>query len=236
MAVQTSDRDSTYAVGSELASVIEEVGCEDLVLVNGTSRTWEVTDVVAHDLTDDPSDDRTAKRTLRLEHTQSAGTRVFGLVFEAYADGYEARLHVLDTPHSYEEDAVYAVDSVERLETVVPWVVLRGSADTYHFPDPVAAARGEAAPACGGPQGTDPEDVEHRFARIEAVYPAKRVCRNCAHRHQPRNVSKVSCPECGRVIGTGVLHGRGVDAVSGLAIECPSRSCDYEGVVRLADL
>ena len=122
---------------------IQAIDTGDVLVVNDDTRTWDVTDVVDRDIKD-PTDDRESKRVLRL-NTRSA---VFGLELVRYPDRYEASLHALDSPDWTEDGRVFDVDDVEVLTQRVPWVVVSGGpADKYHFPDPQAAAYGEAAPA-----------------------------------------------------------------------------------------
>ena len=225
----------TSPVSVDLVPTIQEISQDDLVLVNDDTRTWEVTDVVDREI--GGKDPRLSKRAIRMENPRGKETNVFALVLEEYPDGYESGIHVLETTNWYEENKVYEVESVEILDTLIPWVAVRNSEKSivYHFPDPFFAARGEAAPACGGQQGEEVTEGDYRIARVNAVYPAKRPCMDCARRHQPREVSKVYCPECGFGIGRGMLHGERVKAIEGVYIECAGRECDFEGVVSLAE-
>jgi len=233
---KTVDGD-TATVPLGVVNTIEALEEEDLVVVNDDTRTWEVTDIVDREFGSD--DDRVSKRAVRMRNPTGHGEEpnVFALILEEYPNGYEAGFHVLSSTNWYEEDRIYRVESVTVLETLIPWVVVRlgAATDTYHFPDPWFAARGEAAPACGGQPGEDVAEVDHRLVRVNVVYPAKRACMDCARRHRPREVPKLNCPECGHGIGLGLLHGKSVTAVEGVAIECPGRDCDFEGVVDLAE-
>lgn len=218
-------------VGSDVAQAIEDIQEENLVIVNDDTRTWEVTETVTKQYGAD--DDRESKRVVRLE----SGTEdVFALVLEEYPDHrYHAQLHVLETKNWYEEGQVYDVESVEILDTIIPWPVVRrsGGSDVFHRPDPFTAAYGEAMPACEGAHIGEPDD--YRFVGIQKIYPAKRPCMDCFRRRVPREVERINCPECGRLIGSGLFHGNGVNGIEGVQIDCPDRKCEFNGVVPLDD-
>jgi hypothetical protein len=225
----------TSPVPFDLVQTIEAIDEEDLVSVNDDTRTWNVTDVVDREI--EGADPRLSKRAIRMENYRGRETDVFALVLEEYPDSYGAGFHVLETTDWYEEERVYDVESVEILETLIPWVVVRNSSSsqTYHFPDPFSAASGEAVPACGGQPGEEIVEGDYRIARVNAVYPAKRPCMDCARRHHPREIPKLNCPECGYGIGRGLFHGKGLRAIGGVYIECAGRDCDFEGVVSLGE-
>jgi hypothetical protein len=163
-------------VDAEIVACIYDCQPDDLLVINETARSWQVTEIVTRDCADDPADEREAKRTLRLVGAQSEGDLVAGLVLERYLDRATCRLHLLATPHWYEVESTIPVSAVRQLATQPPWVVLSrsGSADRYHRLDPVAAAHGEARPACGVET-----EADYRIARVTAVCPANQPCRNC---------------------------------------------------------
>jgi hypothetical protein len=142
--MQTVDRledDDTAPIDLDIAETIEEVESGDLVLVNDDTRTWEVTTVAVRDLTKQAKDERLSKRGVRPQSQSGNSQTTVALILETYPEEYRAACHVLETDRWYAEDQVFEVESVERLETVIPWIVVRaGSIDTYHFPDPLAAA------------------------------------------------------------------------------------------------
>lgn len=218
---------TTARVDAEIVACIEDCQPDDLLVINETARTWQVTKVVTHDCADDPADDREAKRTLRLVGAQSEGDLVAGLVLERYPDRATCRLHLLATPHWYEVASTIPVSAVRKLATQPPWVVLSrsGSADRYHRPDPVAAARGEAEPAC-----RVKSDAEYRIARITVVYPAKQPCRNCMRQAQPATLA-VACPACGRTLADVLAQGHHADHLEGVLIRCPAKQCSFTGLV-----
>ncbi|MFC7076095.1 hypothetical protein [Haloarcula halophila] len=214
---------TTDSCDPELVATIQDVTEGDILVVNDDHRTWEVTDVVERPI-DDPTDDRQHKIVLRL----TSGQSVFGLELTDYGDCHEATLHVLETSDWTEGNHTEAVHSVEVLTQQVPWVVVsRTEGQVYHFPDPEAAAYGEAAPACGAGNG----DSEFRIARITAVVPMYGGCKECLREARPVTLETVRCPSCERPLCTGILRGGGVDAVEGLAITCPDQTCGFEGVV-----
>ncbi|WP_276259912.1 hypothetical protein [Haloglomus litoreum] len=229
---QLPDGVDTQPVAPALAETLTGLTADDLVVINGDRRTWAVQEVVEQDLQHTP-DARQHKHAVRVRTSGQGDATACGLLLETYADRQEAGVHVLEAANWYEADRRYALESLEELVTQVPWVVCRttGSSDVYHFPEPVAAARGEAQPACGGCNGTT--DVEYRIVRVNAVYPAKRACMDCARRHRPRELEPVSCPDCGRAIGVGLLQGPRVDAVSGVTVQCSAEDCSFAGEVSL---
>ncbi|WP_324666084.1 hypothetical protein [Haloarcula sediminis] len=99
------DPDGT--VDGELVQTIEAVEEGDFLVLNGDSRTWEVTDVVDRPI-EEPADDRQSKRVLRLASRYAT----FGLELVEYLDCHEATIHVLETNDRYEADQTYAVDAV----------------------------------------------------------------------------------------------------------------------------
>ncbi|MDS0280364.1 hypothetical protein NDI85_21495 [Halomicroarcula sp. S1AR25-4] len=76
------------AADPALVETIHAIEEGDVLVVNGDTRTWDVTDVVERTI-EDPTDAREAKRVLRL-NSRSA---VFGLELVSYRDHYEAALH-----------------------------------------------------------------------------------------------------------------------------------------------
>ena len=137
----------TADAGSDpaLVETIQAIEEGDVLVVNGDTRTWDVTDVVERAI-DNPTDARESKRVLRLNSRSS----VFGLELVSYGKHYETSLHALEPPDWTEDGRVLDVDDTEILNQRVPWVVVSGGkAEKYHFPDPQAAAHGEAEPACG---------------------------------------------------------------------------------------
>jgi hypothetical protein len=223
----------TQPVAPALAETLTTLTADDLVVINGDRRTWAVQEVVEQDLQHTP-DARQHKHAVRVRTSGPGDATACGLLLETYPDRQEAGVHVLEAANWYEAGKRYALNSLEQLVTQVPWVVCRatGSSDVYHFPEPMAAARGEARPACGGCNGAT--DIEYRIVRVNAVYPAKRACMDCARRHRPRELEPVSCPDCGRAIGAGLLQGPRVDAVAGVTVRCPGQECSFAGEVSLS--
>lgn len=215
---------SDAGVDPAMVETLQAIETGDVLVVNGDTRTWEVTDVVERAI-DDPTDARESKRVLRL-CTKSA---VFGLELVSYPDRYEASLHVLESPDWTEDGQVFDVDEIEVLTQRVPWVVVSGGpADKYHFPDPQAAAYGEAAPACGaGNQGST-----YRITRCNAVVPAYSGCKDCLRHAKPVALQPVQCPDCAKVICQGVLQRVEPAAIDGLSITCPR--CGFEGTVEVS--
>ncbi|GCF16073.1 hypothetical protein Harman_40080 [Haloarcula mannanilytica] len=207
-----------------LVETIQAIEEGDVLVVNGDTRTWDVTDVVERSI-EDPTDDRESKRVLRL----NARSAVFGLELVSYPDHHEASLHALESPDWTEDGRVFDVDDVEVLTQRVPWVVVSGGpAAKYHFPDPQAAAYGEAAPACGaGNQGST-----YRITRCNAVVPAYSGCKDCLRHAKPVGLQPVQCPDCGKHICQGILQGEQVAAVDGFSITCPQ--CEFDGTVEVA--
>jgi hypothetical protein len=229
------DGAETAPVTSRLADSIDDLAEDDLLIINDSRRTWVVTDIVDQEL-DHTDDERLRKRAVRVQTGGDYSSEVAcGILLEEYPDRHEAGIHIFTSPHWHEEGKRYELASLDTVETQVPWVVCRttGSSNVYHFPDPLTAASGEARPACGGCRGEDTDEVEYRIVRVNAVYPAKRACMNCARRHQPREIPKVNCPACGRPIGVGLLHGPQVESVTGVTLECPETDCGFTGEVAL---
>jgi len=74
-----------------------------------------VTDIVNRSI-GDPTDDRLAKRVLRL----SSRYDVSGLKLVGYCDCHEATLYVPETNSEFEADQTHAVDAIEILGKQVP--------------------------------------------------------------------------------------------------------------------
>ena len=163
-----------------------------MLVVNGGTRTWDVTDVVERPI-EEPTDARESKRVPRLHSKPS----VFGLELVSYGEHYETSLHALESPDWTEDGQVFDVDEIEILNQRVPWVVVSGGkAKKYHFPDPRAAAYGEAEPACGaGNQGST-----YRITRCNSVVPAYSGCKDCLRHAKPVALQPVECPECSKFI------------------------------------
>lgn len=216
----------TGRIDEQIATVVDALEERDLVVINGDDRTWQVTDVVKRDLTE-KDDDRLRGRAVRLE----AGGRcsdTAALVCDQYRDHVEAGLHPLSSRNFVEEGRVYAVTSIDRLNLEPEWIVHRteGTPAAYHLPDPQAAAVGDAEPACDARTATA-GDPSYRFAERSLVEPHQDMCRDCARRFQPRDLSRLTCPNCGCTVGNGVLYGPCVDAVDAVAYDCPR--CTFEG-------
>jgi len=223
-AIDTAVTDSPDAtVDGEIVQTIEAVEEGDFLVLNVDSRTWEVTDVVDRPI-EDPAYDRQSKRVLRLASRYAT----FGLELVEYPDCHEATIHVLETNDCFEGDQTYPVDTVQVLDQQVPWVVV-GNGSTYHFPDPQAAAYGEAEPACG----VGDEDDSFRITRINTVYPAYSGCRDCLRHAKPIEIPRVHCPKCNKAICHGMFQEVELAAVDGLSITCPRERCDFDGVVEL---
>jgi len=221
-ATETSSETSDH-LDPELVDTIRDITEGDLLMVNDDTRTWEVTDVSEQSI-DAPDDPRQSKRVCRL----SGRNAVFSLEHVAYSEHHEATLQALETTDWVEANRTVEVQDIEILDKQVPWVVVTSGAGKYHFPDPQAAAFGEAAPACGGGnQGAD-----YRIARISAVVPAYSGCKNCVRHEKPVEIEPVACPECTKVLCTGLLQGVCSTAVDGMSIVCPA--CGFEGVVDVA--
>jgi len=213
---------ATKQLRQDLVTTIEAIEEGDLLVINDDTRTWEVTDVVERSV-DDPSDARVGKRVLRL----AVDTAVFGLELEEYPQHHEASLHVLETDDCLEADRVYDVESIEILDQQVPWVVVTSGTDTYHFPDPYAAAYGEAEPACGGSH----QDSEYRITRINTIVPRYRGCKSCIRHAKPVTLQPVRCPDCDKTVCHGLFQRFDAAAVDGIAITCQRTNCEFEGIV-----
>ena len=153
---------------------------------------------------------------------------MFGLELVSYGEHYETPLHALEPPDWTEDGRVIDVDDIEILNQRVPWVVVSGGkAEKYHFPDPQAAAHGEAEPACGaGNQGST-----YRITRFNSVVPAYSGCKDCLRHAKPVALQLVGCPECSKFICQGVLQRVELAAIEGLSISCPR--CGFEGIVEI---
>ena len=77
---------------SALVEILQSVEVGDVLVVNGDTRTWDVTDAVERAI-DDPTDARESKRVLRLNSRSS----VFGLELVSYEDYMKRRC----TPSSH---------------------------------------------------------------------------------------------------------------------------------------
>jgi len=220
MAATETPSEASGHLDPELVDTITAITEGDLLLVNDDTRTWEVTDVSEQSL-EAATDSRQSKRVCRL----STRKAVFAIELVEFADHHEATFQPLETPRWAEANSTYDVTNVEILEQQVPWVVVTSGAGKYHFPDPQAAAFGEAAPVCGGGN----QDAEYRIARISAVVPAYSGCKNCVRHEKPVELDVVACPECQRTICSGVLQGVDSATVDGLSIVCPE--CGFDGVV-----
>ncbi|RKS75815.1 hypothetical protein BDK61_4332 [Haloarcula quadrata] len=220
MGVTDTTETANARVDPALVDTIQAIEEGDLLVVSGDSRTWDVTDVVDRSI-EDPSDARESKRVCRL----SCGESVFGLELVTYPDRYTASLHVLATEDWTEEGQVFEVHDVTIFLQDIPWVVVTGGADKYHFPDPQAAAFGEAQPACGGSN----QSATYRIVRSNTVRPTYAGCKDCLRREEPVPLDHVTCPSCSRSVCHGILRGSAVGAVDGLSITCPH--CDFESVV-----
>ncbi|EMA09749.1 hypothetical protein G9463_10120 [Haloarcula sp. JP-Z28] len=219
-----TDTAATVDAGVEpsLVDTIKNIEEGDLLVVNGTSRTWDVTDV-ANRTIEGPNDARESKRVCRL----SCGESVLGLELVAYPDHYTASLHAPAVEDWTEESQSFDVHDVTILSQDIPWVVVTGGADKYHFPDPQAAAFGEARPACGGGN----QSATYRIVRSNTVRPTYAGCKDCLRREKPVALDHVTCPSCSRSICHGILRGSAVGAVDGLSITCPH--CDFDGVINV---
>ncbi|WP_336339501.1 hypothetical protein [Haloarcula brevis] len=202
-----------------LVETLQGIEEGDVLVVNDDTRTWDVTDVVERTI-DDPADARESKRVLRLNSRSS----VFGLKLVSYGEHYETSLHALESPDWTEDGQAFDVDEIEVLNQRVPWVVVSGGkAKKYHFPDPQAAAYGEAEPACGaGNQGST-----YRITRCNSVVPAYSGCKDCLRHAKPVALQSVECPACSKFICQGVLQRVESAAIEGLSISCPR--CGFEG-------
>ncbi|WP_193571781.1 hypothetical protein [Haloarcula sp. JP-L23] len=110
---------------------------------------------------------------------------VFGLELISYRDHYVASLHALETPEWTEDERVFDVHGVEVLSQQVPWVVVSGgTADKYHFPDPQAAAYGEAKPV--------------QLQPVRCPDCSKFICQGILQRVEPAAVDglSITCPRC----------------------------------------
>lgn len=210
--------DPNHAVDDKLAATIEAIEEGDPLVINGDSRTWDLTYVVDRPI-EDPVDERVHKRVCRLNSKNAD----FGLELVEHPDCHEATLHVLETTDWAEADQTYAVDDFEVLDQQVPWVVVGNSTSTYHFPDPHAAAYGGAAPACGAGD----EDTDYRITRISTVYPAYRGCKDCVRHTKPVELQP-DCPECRKAICHGMLQEVELAAIDGLSTTYPR--CEFDGV------
>jgi len=86
-----------------------------VLVVNGGTRTWDVTDVVERPI-EEPTDARESKRVLRLHSKPS----VSGLELVSYGEHYETSLHALESPDWTEDGQVFDVDEIEILKQRVP--------------------------------------------------------------------------------------------------------------------
>jgi hypothetical protein len=183
-----------------------------------------VADVVDSDI-EAPADDRLRKRVCRL----TSKPAVFGLELVEYPECHEATPHVLETNDLAKKNQTYAVDEVEILNQQVPWVVVANNSSMFHFPNPHAAAYGEAAPACGAGNG----DTSYRITRISTVYPAYSGCKDCVRHAKPVELQPVHCPNCEKAICHGLFQEAELAAIYGLSITCPRERCEFDGVVEL---
>lgn len=220
--------------GDLLADAVREIREDDIVVINNGFRTWIATDVVEHSYRGNDDEPRDWKRSIRFQSSNNydENENVWALLFESYPDHYEHALHVLKSSFWYEEDETLPVTSIEVLDMAPDWVVVQrsGSADKYHWPDPTAASRGEAFPACDVVESTQTEP-DYRIVQTKILKGSKSACRDCARRYRPHELPVLYCPECGRNLASGVLQGKNVYAVESVRIDCPG--CDYAGDVSL---
>jgi hypothetical protein len=106
-----TDTTATVDAGVDpaLVETIQNIEDGDVLVVNGDSRTWDVTDVVDRPI-EDPNDARESKRVCRL----SCGGSVFGLELVTYPDRHTASLHVLATEDWTEDVRVFEVHDVAK--------------------------------------------------------------------------------------------------------------------------
>ena len=218
----------TDTVTDEIATVVEGLEERDLVAINDDDRTWRVTDIVERDLSG-KDDDRLQRRAIRLK-TSGGDSDTAALVCDKYPTRCEIGLHPLSSRNFVEEGRVYAGTSIDCLNLDPEWIVHRkeGTPASYHLPDPQAAAHGDALPACDA-HAAARDDPEYRFVARTLVDAHQDICRDCARRFQPRDLPRLTCPDCGCTIGNGVLYGPCVSAVKTLSYDCPN--CTFEGTI-----
>lgn len=220
----------TDTVDDEIAAVVDALEERALVVINDDDRTWRVTDIVDRDLSK-KDDKRLQRRAVRLE-ASGDDPDTAALVCDQYPSRYEAGLHPLSSRNFVEEGRVYAVTSIDRLDLEPEWIVHRkeGTPDSYHLPDPQAAARGDALPACDAHKAAR-DEPEYRFAARSLVDVHQDICRDCARRFQPRDLPRLTCPSCGCTVGNGVVYGPRVDVLDTFTFNCPR--CPFDDTIQL---
>lgn len=214
-----------------IQTTVAELVEDDLVVVNETRRTWTVTDIM-----DQPDrDDAVHRRVVRLRSApENHDPDVAGLISTVREDVHECRLEILHTEHWYREGHTASVEEIEILETTPSWVVVPRSGDgiVYHLPDPVAACRGEARPACHD-TAAGQSDSKSRFVARHLIQTAERPCKECFRRHRPRICERVRCPDCDRIIAVPYFQGEHAECVREIGVECPDSDCDFSDSVSL---
>mgnify|MGYP007026970262 CR=1 FL=1 len=211
-------------------TTVAELSEGDLVVVNDTRRTWEVTDVV------DQSDreDAQHRRVLRLRASASGDPDIAGLVSTVHSNHHDCRFEILHTDYWYLEDHTESVEAIEHLETTSEWVVASRSGDgvVYHLPDPIAVCRGDARPACHETAAAY-SNSEWRIVVRHLLQEVQRPCKECFRRHRPRVCERVQCPDCDRLITTPFFQGSHPELVEALVVDCPADDCEFSGAVSL---
>lgn len=175
------DAGDVNIVSQEVVNIIHGIEEGDFLHVNDGSRTWTVTEVVTTYFDDD--DSRECQNGIRLEYSTGVATHDFvtrAIVCDTYPEVSTATLHILSAERPGEEGRSLPVESVERFRASLEWVVVRpgGRAGKWHRPDPAAAARGQAAAACG----RGPIEGGSRFVNLSLIDSSYDPCKVCVAR------------------------------------------------------
>lgn len=170
MGVTNRDPETTSDSKEAIAETIKNLHETDLIVINGDTRTYHVTDVVEQ--VGDDGDAFTNRYVIRLEWHRGDGR--LALVLEERTKA-KIEVHVLQDDRLPGEGGTYDVEAVEIIPTNLEWVIHYRGRNHYHRPDPEAAARGQAEPFCG----MGAEGIEPKFRRRGNLHPGQEACAHC---------------------------------------------------------
>lgn len=172
-----------HQIPLQLVGRLKEIDESDFIQFNDDRRTWIVTDVVTQSFDEyergEKTDPRESQIAIRLRYESSAReqTQVAGLVVDRYPDHAEASVTFLQSDRLGEEGKEVPLESLKTFDAQLEWVVTLpgGSMKKWHRPDPDAALRGEAKPACEPPSKPRP----HRYVKRSIIESHYRPCKTC---------------------------------------------------------
>jgi len=188
------DDGDANVVSQDVVDTIRAIEEGDFLHVNDTTRTWTVTEVVTTYFDDE--DPRESQEGVRLQYSTGVATHDFvtrAIVCDTYPGFATATLHILSAERPGDEGRSLPVETVERFRASLEWVVVHpgGRAGTWHRPDPAAAARGQAAPACG----RGPTEGGSRFVNRSLIDSSYDPCKACVTRLDLTNLQVSGWPE-----------------------------------------